>query len=851
MKTKRSFRLFNLVIFVVLMLSVISFICLDFLDFQAMAEEQQHYNTISDTHYDLSDDFSDDKVIIVLDKEETLLFKNYTPEDFKEVDCVAVNDLTCYTVDYVRERIFGGNSKIEECLVDVNNFRRILSLELKEKSKTNVLSTVDILMRKEGVFSAQPNINFTTSATVEDPQFANGNQWGLEQISAPLAWDVLTPVQSVIVGVIDSGIDASHPDLTNKIYRSSPHNLSTTLHRDFTDGGVSIVEPTDENGHGTHVAGIIGAQSNNGIGITGVAPYVEFVSLRVFDSNGSGSLEAVANAINYAQQQNIPILNFSGGGKQSYPALESAIGAYEGLFVVAAGNDDNDNDIDARYPTNYNADNIISVGASDSNNKRSDWNSFANLWGLFGGSKSNYGITTVDIFAPGTDILSTYPLSLCSNTGGGCAGGCNGSGHIAYGYHNMSGTSMATPMVTGVAALLLSQNPNLTAIDIKTAILQNVYYEDSLKEYCSTSGVLDANAAITNVFGYVISKYSSEVEIISVNNVGNVMGIIDIPMNIIDGTITSIGSGAFANQIQLTSITLPSTITSIGADAFAGCTSLTSINIPANVTSIGDGAFAGCSSLTNITIPAGVTSIGEGAFAGCSNLNISVNTSNPNYSAQGNILYNKAKTKIIGSGDVSANITIPNTVTEVCESAFSGNTNLQRVDIYGTPVIDDFAFYDCANLDEVYFYSYTVPEIRAGAFSDNIFTVYVPYNKQSTYYTIFSGYTDNIDSIPITVTLKKDGVAYQTIDTYYGADISGVTDPYKEGYTFNYWVDGAGNTYQNGDVWDSTVDLIVEADWTARQFHITFSGYGSEDLDAKPVTYDQAIGALPVISKIY
>lgn len=326
--------------------------------------------------------------------------------------------------------------------------------------------------------------------------------------------------------------------------------------------------------------------------------------------------------------------------------------------------------------------------------------------------------------------------------------------------------------------------------------------------------------------------------------------IYDLPSTLNGKTVAQIGSSAFANQIQVTSITLPSTITSIGAEAFSGCTSLTSINIPANVTSIGAGAFADCSSLTNITIPAGVTSVGEGAFAGCSNLNISVNTSNSNYSAQGNVLYNKAKSKIIGSGDIAANITIPNTVTEVGESAFSGNSNLQRVDIYGTPVIDDFAFYDCANLDEVYFYSYTVPEIGAGAFSDNTFTVYVPYNKQSSYYTIFSGYTNSIDSIPITVTLKKDGVAYQTIDTYYGADISGVTDPYKEGYTFNYWVDGAGNTYQNGDVWDSTVDLIVEADWTARQFHITFSGYGSENLDAKPVTYDQAIGALPVISKM-
>ena len=318
-----------------------------------------------------------------------------------------------------------------------------------------------------------------------------------------------------------------------------------------------------------------------------------------------------------------------------------------------------------------------------------------------------------------------------------------------------------------------------------------------------------------------------------------------VSIEIFDG-ITSIGSNAFANQTQVTSITLPSTITNIGANAFSGCTSLTSINIPENVTSIGAGAFVGCSSLTNITIPAGVTSVGEGAFAECSNLNISVSTSNPNYSAQGNVLYNKAKTKIIGSGDIAANITISNTVTEVGVSAFSGNTNLQRVEIYGMPVIDDFAFYDCANLDKVYFYSYTVPEIGSNAFADNEFTLYVPHSKQSAYNTEFAGYTNNISSIPIEITLYVDGEEYDTLDTYYGASIVGVENPFKEGYTFNYWIDAAGNTYQNGDIWDSTVDLSVEADWTARQAYINFAGYGTEGITDKLVTYDKKIGALPV-----
>lgn len=227
--------------------------------------------------------------------------------------------------------------------------------------------------------------------------------------------------------------------------------------------------------------------------------------------------------------------------------------------------------------------------------------------------------------------------------------------------------------------------------------------------------------------------------------------------------------------------------------------------------------------MSNVDISSATISIGNGAFAGCDNLDIAISSSNPNYCAQGNILYNKAKTKIIGSGDIAENITIPNTVTEVEDSAFRDNSNLKRVDIYGTPKIGEFSFSDCENLDEVYFYSYVVPEVEAGAFANNAFTVYVPYNKQSIYYTRFSGYTNSIDSIPITVTLKKDGAVYQTLNTYYGADISGLSEPYKEGHTFNYWEDEAGTIYQNGGIWNSTVDLSVEAIWTARQFYITFT----------------------------
>ena len=309
--------------------------------------------------------------------------------------------------------------------------------------------------------------------------------------------------------------------------------------------------------------------------------------------------------------------------------------------------------------------------------------------------------------------------------------------------------------------------------------------------------------------------------------------------------VTLIGESAFANQSKLTSIALPSTITEIGTNAFTGCTSLTDITIPENVTAIGMGAFANCSSLNNIAIPAKAAYIGEGVFAGCSNLTISVSTSNPNYSSQGNILYNKAKTKIIGSGAVVTNITIPKTVTEIGVSAFSDNTNIQNLEIYGTPKIADLAFNNCANLRKIYFYSYIIPEIGSGAFANNEFVLYVPHSKQSEYMADFSGYTSDIASIPIQVTFKVDGKVYKTLNTYFGANITGVDVPFKEGYTFNYWIDSDGNTYENGGLWDSTSSFTVEADWTARQSYINFVGYGTEGIAPILATYDLPIGTLP------
>lgn len=746
--------------------------------------------------------YSENSIIVVLDEDISEINKIHKKEFFEGIELESIVDLTW------REN----NTKSKN-----KDFRQILQLNLKEQNQVALSEIIGKISNIKGVKSVEHNYMVELDVVPNDSNFED--LWGLygeNGIDAVEAWGITIGHSDITVGIIDTGI-ANHPDLIANL------KVGYDFYNDNT------ITSDDTNSHGTHVAGTIGAVGNNYTGIAGINWNVTLVALQAANAENTFYTSDVVDAIEWAEDQwgtndQIDIINYSVSGFGVNESVLEAVRDFSGLFVWSAGNNETDIDEIIREDGFYDLSNLISVGAIKENGERANVNDWGyNKNGEPQGSNYSSSGENVNIYAPGHRIYSTV---LNNN------------------YANKSGTSMAAPHVSGVAALVLSINPNLNAQQVKNIILDSadnsiITLPDGTKQSVKT---LNAFKAV----GCIAFEMNSEGNCITGFNFNPTNSNIEIPSIINGVTITSIGANAFANQTQVTSITLPSTITNIEANAFSGCTNLTSINIPANVTSIGAGAFAGCSSLTNITIPAGVTSIGEGAFAGCSNLNISVSTSNPNYSAQGNILYNKAKTKIIGSGDISANITIPNTVTEVGVSAFSGNTNLQRVDIYGMPVIDDFAFYDCANLNEVYFYSYTVPEIGISSFSSNTFTLYVPHSKQSAYGTEFVGYTNTISSMPIVVTFMIDGETYQTLNTYYGANIIGLTNPYKEGYTFNYWEDDNSNTYQNGGVWDSTGNLTVEADWTARQSYINFSGYGTTGLTSKLVTYDQSIGTLPM-----
>ena len=317
------------------------------------------------------------------------------------------------------------------------------------------------------------------SAAVPNDQFYSV-LWGLPDIGAESAWDTRTDSSSVIVGVIDSGVQYDHPDLIDNIWTNSGEIANNGIDDDGNgyvddfwgyDFENDDADPMDTNGHGTHVAGTIGARGNNNIGVTGVGWNASLMSLKVI---GTGTNADVARAIDYATDNGARITNnsygYAGNSVGGSNAISNAIGRAKDagvLYVVAAGNSRSGtpaSDMDGNFnswPAEYSKvhDNVITVAATDSDG------SFA--------SYSHWGDESVQIAAPGTQIGSTYTQD---------------------GYVYLSGTSMAAPHVSGAAALLWAERPELSYLDIKDAILQS-----ARPEHLSLvgSGVLDLGAAMT------------------------------------------------------------------------------------------------------------------------------------------------------------------------------------------------------------------------------------------------------------------------------------------------------------------------------------------------------------------
>ncbi len=317
-----------------------------------------------------------------------------------------------------------------------------------------------------------------------DPMF--NEQWALNNmgqdggtkradLDALEAWLTTQGSEDVVVAVLDTGVDFTHEDLRENMWfrpetvpAYQDDELGVFNDLNGFNGTDQISDPMDDNGHGTHCAGIIGAEGDNGIGISGINWHVKIMPLKFLGRGGSGSASDAIEAINYAIDRkehgvNIRIISASWGSRQKSKALEDAIRAAGDagiLFVAAAGNDGSDNDRYPHYPSNYDLPNVLSVAALDRTDHLASF--------------SNYGAKTVQIAAPGKDILSTW---------------------LNDGYREASGTSMATPYVSGVAALTIASEPRITVAQLRDRLLKTADKLDSLSGKTSTGGrVCAANA---------------------------------------------------------------------------------------------------------------------------------------------------------------------------------------------------------------------------------------------------------------------------------------------------------------------------------------------------------------------
>ena len=470
-------------------------------DDSATLKEEKSISTAT-----LEDEFADDHVIVLLSNAASTSLRSYTTADFSEFGCSEVNNLTQYTTELVNATLSGDTSVAQQAManaaaqniivpegfydLDTAKYHQILCLTLEEKGKQNVLDTIAEVIKHPDVIYAGPDYVIRACATTPNDPYRS-DQWAINKIKLPQAWDVTTGSATVLVGVIDTGIDGTHPDLRNRI--------NTSLSRDFTSNEIQpVTSVTDPNGHGTLVAGIIGAAADNGQGVSGTCYDVTMVSLRALGADGNGYVSHAYRAKDYANSIGIPILNMSFGwgetGSTQYDAaLQSVLDAFPGLIVCAAGNDNNNLNTNPNYPAAFNIDNLITVGASTSLDQK-----------LYG---SNYSTTAVDLLAPGAGILSCYPVAKCQSYTDDDPSTQHYYGGSDVGYHYADGTSMSAAYVTGVAALILAKYPTLSATQIKTRILEGVDYISGLSTYCSTSGRLNAYKAVHN-HSYTYTQYT-------------------------------------------------------------------------------------------------------------------------------------------------------------------------------------------------------------------------------------------------------------------------------------------------------------------------------------------------------
>jgi subtilisin family serine protease len=336
----------------------------------------------------------------------------------------------------------------------------------------DVPTLVRDLQARAEIEYAEPNYVVYAVVIPDDPRF--GDLWGLQNngtpgadIGAVLAWDFTTGSAANVVTIVDTGVDYNHPDLAGNIW-SAPADFTVSIgDRDITCSagthGFNAInntcDPMDDNNHGTHVSGTVGAVGNNGVGVAGVNWTASIMGAKFLSSGGSGTTANAINAMEFALQAkaifsdtgeaNVRILSNSwGGGGSSQALLDEILRANDNgvLFVAAAGNNNRNIDANPFYPASYDSPNILAIASTTRTDARSGF--------------SNYGPNTVHLGAPGSSIVSTIRNNR---------------------YGSMSGTSMAAPHVSGAAALVLS------ACDLDTASLKQLLL-DSVDPIPSMSG---------------------------------------------------------------------------------------------------------------------------------------------------------------------------------------------------------------------------------------------------------------------------------------------------------------------------------------------------------------------------
>ncbi|MCL2065830.1 MAG: S8 family serine peptidase, partial [Candidatus Cloacimonetes bacterium] len=405
----------------------------------------------------IEDDFADNRIIVTLRQEYSDVNKEIDTNSFRSANIISVEDAARESL--TEENDFGGLTVVESIedlmyitdpskIINRETFTQILLFELREKCKENVLQVIEDLEKLDIVLAAEPYYNFDAEdlSTPNDLMF--NQQWGLRGVNgiqAENAWDLVnnfgTTNPRIKVGIFERGIQIDHPDL-----RVIPGNFTPASNAN-----------TD---HGTHVAGIIGAIADNSDGVAGIAQvYIALLNRSEFVSSLAWAISNDIRIVNASFRY-----TWNGENAPWTVADREAIkvfGTNGGLLVPSAGNQAYNNDIsdEVQFPAGYgdarnfpDITNVITVGSINENGQRSSF--------------SNYGQNCVHIYAPGGNILSTFPEDLWESNVPGCT-------QVAQGYARTSGTSMAAPHVSGVAALMLSLNPYITAEEIKSIMVNN------------------------------------------------------------------------------------------------------------------------------------------------------------------------------------------------------------------------------------------------------------------------------------------------------------------------------------------------------------------------------------------